>query len=361
MKDDLNENRSRPYYWDSILDLDEKFQEIRLNSERFFYCHNENSILEYEGEYGIDSINRLVLNGYGAVYHNGIMSKQGIFVNGVLEGDNCVEYAEDGHMTSWGAYKNGLRNGYAIEFDNVQDIVRKGTYHNGVLHGEDCEVFHNYGNIKYKGSMKNGVYQGQGSFYYKNSILKYSGTFFDGLIEGDNCTIYQKDTGSIRYIGQVSKGLYDGYGSLYKEGEKDPIMKGFFFEGTIKTGTIRTFYKNGNEEYVGDIHLGKYEGRGKMYHTSGKLVYEGTFVNEKEQGREVVIYDEFGNISLICGMKNGEAFGYMEAFDKDMQKCYYHGDFDEQARITVLKDNYADRIEDYIIHKDHCKPKCEIF
>lgn len=364
MSDDLEQNRSRPYYWDMILDFDKKFQDIRLNSDRFFNCHNKLGILEYEGEFDPNSENKSILNGYGAVYKQGLTSKQGTFVNGKLEGENCAEYSKLGHIASWGTYKSGLRNGYAIELDNDSDIIQKGTYVNGLLEGEDCEEYHQFGNIKYKGAMKNGLYNGQGTQYYNNAMLKYSGNFENGYIQGENCIIYQKYTGNVKYIGQISKGTYNGHGSVYEKDKKDPIMKGLFQNGTLITGMITIFYKNGNKEFTGGIDQGKYQGHGKLHHTNGKIVYEGHFVDGKESGSEVVIYDDSGNISLLCGMENGEAFGYIEAFDKDKQMCYYHGEFDEKARMNVLKDGFMDAYDINYSQKGICssgKNNCEIF
>lgn len=337
MNDDLLQNRAIPDYWKSILALDDIIQDIRHDSKNYFQYKSNKGVLMVEGEHASDSQHKTILNGYGVIYKNALISKQGTFVQGLLDGKNCVEYSEEGYISSWGVYSKGLKNGFGIEFYPTQNILTQGFYQNGIMNGDDCEEYHYFGNLKFKGSMKDNTYHGKGVLYYKNGQLKYSGNFVNGLMEGDDCKVYNKYDGSLHYTGQMVKGIYNGYGTLYQHNIQEPVMKGIFCNGILKTGSIQTFYKNGNVEYIGGVNMGRYEGRGKLFHPTKHHVYHGNFKEGRENERETLIYDDSGNISLICGMHDGEPTGYMEAYDGN-NRCYYSGPYNLMARDSVMRE-----------------------
>ena len=159
---------------------------------------------------------------------------------------------------------------------------------------------------------------------------------------------------------QVNGKLYGDYDC------PDPIYKGIFNEGKFEKGDVHTFYKNGNSEYIGQFDMGFYHGRGALYHPNGALLYQGFFKNGREQGKEVVIYDMDGKISLIASeIENGEPLSYIEAYQNIKSNCVYFGEFNDEAREKIVEDTMFSQTRrvannDFMFNNT-CKALCNIF
>lgn len=106
-------------------------------------------------------------------------------------------------------------------------------------------------------------------------IYDYEGEISNGLPHGVGVQTYRKD-GSV-YKASFINGVRNGKGShTFKNGAR--------FEGTFKDDNydgIGTYHFRTGRKYVGEFKNGKMNGQGKIYDSSGKLVYEGKFVNNE--------------------------------------------------------------------------------
>lgn len=258
-----------------------------------------------------------------------------------MDGDNCLEYYDNGILYRCGQYKDNIPNGYIYEYYPTGVLKRQGVFVNGILNGSFCKEYHEAGNLKFKGAMENGMYNGASLIYYKSGLLKYCGNCKNGLPEGDNALIFNNKNGNIKYQGSLLNGLYHGQGQLYNDSKSSevPIYDGLFIKGKFVDGKVYTFHPNNNVEYYGNFKNGNFEGRGIMYHATGKRMYHGKYKKGLEHNREVVIYDENGNISLICDeIADGKIIGGVEAYAKNDKDVAYEGTYNDQARMSIEKD-----------------------
>ena len=83
-----------------------------------------------------------------------------------------------------------------------------------------------------------------------------------------------------------------------------------------------------------------------MYHENGQMMYQGNFEYGKESGRDVVFYDELGNISFIGDVVSGIVLGYMEAFNK-IERLIHSGQYDDIGREWILSEGFdLDRLSE---------------
>ena len=64
----------------------------------------------------------------------------------------------------------------------------------------------------------------------------------------------------------------------------------------ILINNFKKIYENG-DCYIGQYLNGKRHGKGTLYNKNGKVIYEGEFVNDKEEGKGKYIYEN-GNYYL---------------------------------------------------------------
>ena len=160
----------------------------------------------------------------------------------------------------------------------------------------------------YTGTLVNNIPNGQGKFRSKNTegdVWTYSGTFKDGHFQGQ---------GTIWSNGQKEKGTYvndklNGFGKTYE----DNIL---FYEGNYKDG--------------------QYNGSGKVFNKTGKVVYNGQFINrspDKAAFKAACKYISYKDLA-----RNPDTYKW------DLIKCtgtvvqVIEGDAETQYRIAMHDD-----------------------
>jgi antitoxin component YwqK of YwqJK toxin-antitoxin module len=279
----------------------------------------------------------------------------------VLEGENCVEYDEDGQCVYKGIMKGGKYHGtgyryypedvlkFEGEFDKGRyttgkefredgtlryegeynkdrkfqgvgtfyfrggAIKEKGAYQNGKLHGDGCEEYREGGGLRYTGGYERGKRNGLGISYYENGNKKYEGCFKEDKCQDDAGTEYKED-GTLHYKGAFQKGNWEGTGARYYE-DGSVLFTGEFREGRRYKG--QEFRRDGILRYEGLYRDGQYEGEGNYYGREGELKWEGDFIDgliDCDGGKQ---YFKNGTIEYEGEFQAGKPEGFGKQFDTE--------------------------------------------
>jgi hypothetical protein len=203
-----------------------------------------------------------------------------------------------------GGFKNGLQNGYGIEYeyDNYSGVVT----------------------LQYEGNFKDGLYSGDGIFY---SGSKHAGNIADVDIELQYNEIIQSRIDAINFAtdGDIYDGFFnisvDSYDEFFNMSETNklsiyPVVLSFkAYEGDFKKGNYegtgkeyRSYDDDANEIliYEGKFKGDSWNGKGTEYYDSGQVKYKGQFKNGQYNGKGT-LYDEQGQVLHKGKFKNGDA------------------------------------------------------
>jgi len=139
------------------------------------------------------------------------------------------------------------------------------------------EVIEFDGGERYEGSWRGETMNGKGTYYYSSGNV-YEGQWKDGAKHGHGKHTWAD--GNI-YIGQWEDDTMHGRG-------KYTFPAGSQYEGEYKSGVRHGegVFKHANGSvYRGTFKNGKKHGQGTHSDPSGRLVYEGAFAADKEDGR----------------------------------------------------------------------------
>ena len=85
-------------------------------------------------------------------------------------------------------------------------------------------------------------------------------------------------------------------------------------ENGVPDGTGKYIYDDGSY-YIGQIKNAKRHGKGKFYDDTGKIIYEGDYVNDLMEGNGKYFYED--GIYYKGQFKNGLKDGKGEEYNKD--------------------------------------------
>jgi len=105
----------------------------------------------------------------------------GIYIKGVREG-SWVEYHPNGFVKTIMGYSNGLKEGQALELDNLGRLLERFTYHKGELHGAYTK--YNGSRIKEQKNYKNGKLEGKSEIFYDNTKVMEESYYKNGKRDG---------------------------------------------------------------------------------------------------------------------------------------------------------------------------------
>lgn len=221
------------------------------------------------------------LDGEGKKYTNDKLTREGFFVDGLLNG-NGVAYNPDGTVCS-GEFKNGYpynaEGTYVLK--SLTNVKYTGKWINGQPAGEGTAV---HAEDTYTGIFS-GELTGENITWLRENALIYQGNLVNGRAEG-NGRQYNKD-GSVLYEGSFKNSNHDGYGILYYSDDVRLRYEGEFKEGHAEgMGTL--FYPEGT--WSGEFKCDK------SWNGNGIIVYRDE--NGKATGK-------FFNGIMTNGLANG--------------------------------------------------------
>ncbi len=265
---------------------------------------------------------------------NGVITKSGGFTKDGKPHGVHRIYNDTGQVTSSFIYKYGVLIG--------EGIVEK----NGLKHG--YWLFYYASGIKQsEGEFRNGVKIGKWSYYYENGLLESNGSYSgNGKQNGlwkeyyTNGSVYQE----INYF----EGLYD---SVYKAFDDSGrvIIQGNF-KDDYEDG--EWFYINGSFSQRGNYIDGQKAGEWRSYYNKKQLVFKGQFKNGLPVGEHIFWYNS-GNLfclgEYVSGRKSGKWIHYTEGGKVLIITEYIDG---LERVLNGYEINPQHEAEDYIEYED---------
>ena len=332
----------------NILSYEGNFKDGKRNGKgKEFIWHDDNIYYtKFEGEYlngkkwngrGFDGYQNQVYelkNGKGYIkdyYYKDVLKFEGDYLNGERNGKG-KEYHWNHSITFEGKYLNGKRNGEGKEYFFNGIIQFEGEYLNGkrwigkgynpdgikifeLKNGKGLiKEFYGDGSIKYEGEYLNGERNGNGKEYYQYSKLMYEGEFKNGQKQGKGKEYYENNLifeGEYLYDHKVkgrgfvkSKLEYEGEYLYDKKwnGKGYDEKRNIIYKLINGNGKVKEYNENGELIFEGEYLNGKENGWGKRYY-SGELVEEGKYENGKFKDPMIQILKlmmMFVNILSMC-------------------------------------------------------------
>lgn len=297
----------------------------------FFYSNGDS----WTGEWN----NNKALNGSGK-YHT-MQSKtsicyEGTLKNGALFGEGRIYV--DGKIAREGTFEKGELNGQGTAYTEGKPCVgefREGRPWNAkgsfVLHMKKPAVF--------IGEWVNGEPNGVGTIVTSDANEKIEGTFNNGL----NGEVVWDFPDGRHYEGGMVNGMLSGQGKMFS---KDGRL---IYEGSYandRTNGHGIHYINNSERYEGEMQNSKYNGQGTYYYAQGS--WSGEWKDGKRwEGRGLLLfYDDDGkqtggfyNGPFVNGEANGKGilrFADGRRFDGEFLdgNCYNGTVYDTQNQIV---------------------------
>lgn len=167
-------------------------------------------------------------------------------INGQYEGEFCSYYSieDDLIVAATATYTNGELNGQLKKYHTNGQLMTNAVYVNGKIEGNytvyyaDSIVKRPYGDIEYTCSYKNGNRNGVARWYYENGVLEEEAEYSKGIREGILRKYYQD--------GKLSS-MYN-----YRNGEKDGIFQSYDVDGSYEKGSYEEGEISLRERYRAD-------------------------------------------------------------------------------------------------------------
>lgn len=205
-----------------------------------------------------------------AYYPNAQLKQIGSYKNGKPEGVHRF-YSEDGKLQSGKVYADGR-----VVAEGVTDEAgkRQGEWKEYYLSGE----------LRCQGKYSNGNREGKWKFFYPDGKLEQEGEYRKGKYEGK--WLWYHPDGSPWRDEDYASGKEEGPAIEWTP-KGDTVAIGSFIEGE-REGKWMIFYGDYREE--GNYQDGKRVGTWKGINDEGKKIYEGAFVDDREDGRHLWYY-----------------------------------------------------------------------
>ena len=285
------------------------------------------------------------VNGFGKLFHNGVLFYEGNWKNGYFDGNGTFLGAHGVLPSIEGHFKRGRMHGKIIMYNTSGRKKFEGIYkNNSRVYGD---LFDN-GELHYRGHFnKKQQYHGKGILYDKENEILYEGDFKNGKYNGQGRENYEDGD---YIIGSFKNNKAEGKTKLYN---KNGHLK---FDGIFKNDEKRkgkSYRLNNQLQYDGFFKNGKYEGRG-VYYTTGGSRYEGIFKANKLEGKGKMFYSN-GVMKYEGNMKNSVPHGIGTEYLDDGTLSYkgsfknnlYHGhgqDYTENGEIRYVG-NFKNGVE----------------
>lgn len=350
------------YYENGLRKSEGNRKNYQLDSIWSFYRENGNIKQKITYKDGIK-------NGASYYYQEEcLLIKKELFINGILE-DNTIEYfpdSSDRKVKSITPYKNGQKNGVAVEYAIDGRIIKVAYYEKGFIQSEErinrfneinqkvglWKDFYPSFKVKKEQRFKEDLLNGYVKYYSVDGKLDSAILYFMGERQSDekNLALFDIDytyhpNGKIKQSTSYNlsgkkegvSNLYDSLGnvlatSFYKNGilvkeglidktgKEQGIWIDYYPDGSIrakgefkdgnKLGKWVYYFQDGSIEQEGFYNKnGQFTGEWRWYYQNGKLQRREEFRRGKEDG-ELEEYDENGKLitkgDYIDGLKEGD-------------------------------------------------------
>lgn len=244
-------------------------------------------------------------------YENSYPAMAAPFKNGMKQGA-AIEMGKKGNIVVRSNYKNDKLEGLVIFYDENGNKTEEINYKEGLRNGENI-VYFPEGNIEFKQQYVNDEIQGLYVSYYPNGPKYSEVNLIKGKIEGK--FVYYFQNGKVQIEQNYKNGMLHGKSNFYNEvGEL--VSAANYIEGKLEGESVdyfdgKSIKAKGN--YKKDVLISY-----TAYFPNGK-------VSEEINNNIKVIYNQFGN-------KIGE-----EYFDKDYE-IQKNVSYDHEGKIATIEE-----------------------
>jgi antitoxin component YwqK of YwqJK toxin-antitoxin module len=287
--------------------LEGEYKSWFMSGRKHIVCNYKNGMKEHKYTKFIDSD-----SGEHEVYH---------YVNDKKDGVawHCRDFT---HRDFQCIYKNDMKNGGSIQWNELGNICGEGSYKDDKKHGK-FTTYHIYKpRIKCsEGEYKNDEEEGIWRYRYDNGLLRSITNYKNGKYV-DVSTSWH-DNGVKSHEHDHNTGIYI---SWYKNKQKEEICR--YINGK-KEGLYLSFYENGKDDTKCYYKKGEKHGQSIQYFSSGHLCTNCNY----EEGKLNGLYTRYANNSKHQLTKTKECFyvkGMLEGeyktwlLDGTLQKHYYY-------------------------------------
>ena len=266
--------------------------------------------------------------------NKGVIIKSGGYTNNGKPHGVHREYDEKGNVKSSNIYNNGILLG--------SGIVKK----NGYKQGYWC-FYYPSGGKQSEGDYKNNKKIGKWSYFYENGLLESEGFY---SINGKQDSLWREyySNGYVYEEINYFEGLYHG---LYKAFDDSGrvIIQGVF-KDNYEDG--EWFYINGSFSQKGNYRDGEKVGEWRSYYNKKQLIFKGEFYNGLPVGEHIFWYNSgklFRLGQYVSGRKTGRWIRYSQSGKVLMITEYSDG---LERVLNGYKINPQHESEDYIEYND---------
>lgn len=296
-KDGKLEGKNRILHENGKLYIDSNFKDNKLSGEYKYY--NDNGALIQKKKFKADELD----GNYTSYFQVGedLLEFLIPYKDGIKEGE-AIEYYANGNVYNKVTYVSGKIIGIAKKFYINGKPLSKIAYKDGEMNGI-YKTYYSNGQLQEDGQTKDGLFNGPWKLYYSNGVLREKFTYDDGKLIG-TYKGYDIDE-KLHYEYTYRNGKIIVYKFYNKDGTvlKEQRKKGgeFYYEDYSPKG-------NKNFEGLYDIS-GVKKGEWKYYTTNGALKSTGTYIDNKIEG-DYYSYYKNGNKSDVTSYKNNLKDGY---------------------------------------------------
>lgn len=225
------------------------------------------------------------------------------------------DYFPDGKVKIEATYREGIPEGVRREFAPSGEVEQSYVFRNGKLIAQGImklnglkeslwKEFYPDGVTKSIGNYSNGQRVGEWEFYYPQGTLEQKGLYNDkGKPEGKWTWYFS--SGQVLREENYRNGLKDGQSTQYSIDGKI-VAQGDFIDDK-EDGQWK--FQNNNYREEGSFVDGLRNGNWKHYYENGTLAFEGSFVEDVPNGKHTYYFPD-GKKSeegaFLMGLKNGE-------------------------------------------------------
>lgn len=240
------------------------------------------------------TFNESLVEGYGKLYLDGFLIKEGNYRYSQLTSEQCIQY-RNGKIIYKGGMRLGFKHGRGIQWIGERNRWIDGTFDMNELNLklDHAQYFRNM-KVAYHGKLDNEFLKnGQGKSYNEEGELIEEGKYFNNQAHDIDFVLFISDCKKI-YQGNMKDGKKNGFGILYYPNGKI-MFEGNFYNNCIHGEDVSTYWENGNIKFKGEIKYGKKNGFVKEYYERNGIQFEGIFVNGIKHGHAKQ-YNENGEV-----------------------------------------------------------------
>lgn len=316
------------------------FVKLMIAQERLvrtYYDFEEKNLKEeYEANWGDAGWEK---NGYyRSFYPSGKIALEGYFKKNIKNGwfreyyDTVIKQKVP--IKSQVFYRDGKKEGLMCIFSINGDTLQKAFFQDDQLTGK-IWVYHENGKIKREAYFLEGKLEGVVKEYYENGSLFKEISFVNGRQHGKSRTYYP--SGNLHYEEQFVNGLQEGLQKEFYDLPSSPILAIFTMKSNAKEGQEIIYNLDGKVIAENSYHLGALHGKVRRWDSLAReIIYEAYYENGYRKGTEIERYPN-GKIYRITRYNNNEKEKSVAVYDTT-GKAVFEGSYINNLLHGLVKE-----------------------